>query len=167
VETSEHIEVTCELTFSENLRAAWDLATGSFADIAWMCAFPVAGLILASTMVGSDGNGSLWVYLFLIWCFGFLPCTFLWNAFGRYRTERALGPYTYRFAHDGVYIETATIDVTRRWPGVVRVRKNGVMLHVYAMKNRADSIPLRALPPGGVELILKLASAGGVKKVEG
>lgn len=160
------LEATYRLTYSERLRAIWDLSWGSPLAMLWLLFFPACGFALLWFMSRSTSQNTASDYIFAVFCFAFVPSMFLWNAFRAQRADQVKGPYTYRFDSEGLHVSTRTSELTQRWPAILRVRIKGGMLYLYFAKSCAHCVPLRVLPAtDSVAVVQQLATAGGVPRV--
>jgi hypothetical protein len=166
METSQEIEASYSLSYSERLRAAWDLTLASPFTLLSLCFFPVMGIVLVWTFSLPTSLNTVWDYFLAAGCFGFVPCMLLWNTYRAHRANRAKGPYLYRFNTAGVHVSTPTSQLTHYWPAILRVRERRGILFLYFSKRCAHCVPLRALPaPEASTAIYQFAVAGGVPRI--
>ncbi|RAN81690.1 hypothetical protein B5P43_08100 [Bacillus sp. SRB_336] len=166
METSQEVAATYSLSYSERLRAAWEISLASPPALLSLSIFPVMGIVLAWTLSLPVSDNTFWDYLIAAACFGFVPCMFLWNAYRSHRANRAKGPYLYRFDSAGVHVSTPTSQLTQLWPAILRVRERRGILFLYFSKRCAHCVPLRALPaPEASAMIYQFAVAGGVPRI--
>jgi hypothetical protein len=163
MDSSQSIEAKFSLTYTERLRAGWALTLGSPASLAWLSFFPICGIALLVLMTLPTSHQSLWDWVLVAACFGFVPFMFFFNSYNAHRADRAKGPYTYRFDGEGLQVLSATSELKQSWAAIPRVRERLGIVFLYFNKRCAHCVPVRAL--GGssaVDSVMRLATAAGM-----
>ncbi len=165
MDTSLPIEAKFSLTYAERLQATFLLTLSSPAALLWLSPFPIFGIVLLLLGVPTTENPIVGWFA-LIGCFGFVPFIFLANTFNAHRTDRARGPYTYRFDADGLQVLSSTSELKQSWAAIPRVREQKGILFLYFGKRCAHCVPTRAFSsPLFARSIENLASGAGVSRV--
>jgi hypothetical protein len=166
MDTFYEIEASYQVTYSERLRATWNLTLRSPLALLTLSILPAMGVLLLWTMSWPTSNNNALDYVFVIACFAYMPLMLILSAYRSYRADQRKGPYHYRFNGEGVHVSTATSELTQRWPAILRVREANGILFLYFTKRCAHIVPLRVLTsPAESRAIQQLAAAGGVTDV--
>ena len=162
MENSSALELSVSLSFSERLRAAIAVSTGSVSTMIWLGLFPIFGLLL----VAVNGSDPGWFdVLMTILCFGFVPAILVIGAYRGSVAARKSGPFVYRLTPEGIELKTPTAELKQSWAGIPRVRTSQRFLLVYSNKKCAYPFPFRMVTPEQVHAVLAWAKSGGTERV--